>query len=193
MNFRFSIKGPGFWNLPNTITVVRIVLVPVLVWLLMNEPTPLEDIIAFTIFVGAMLSDILDGYYARKLGLSTIFGAFLDPLADKLLVASVMVMLIPLGRIPAWMVALFLIRELTITAMRAVAADEGLIIAASNLGKRKTAFQLTALSFLIWHYPTLGFDLHAVGVVLLWFALYYTMVSGWDYLRSFFRLVIVAD
>ncbi len=187
-----TLARSQFWNLPNTITVGRVLIIPV-VMVLMTRPDRTSSLIAALLFIVAALSDILDGYYARKMGLTSTFGAFLDPLADKLLVSTAMIMLIPLDRIPAWMVAIFLMREMTVTAMRAVAADEGLIIAASNLGKRKTAFQTTSLSFLIWHHPTLGFDVAAVGHVLLWFALYYTLVSGWDYLKSFFQEVITPD
>jgi len=185
-----TLARSEFWNLPNTITVMRVLVIPI-VMVLMLYPGRFTSLAAGLLFIAAALSDILDGYYARKLGLVSTFGAFLDPLADKLLVSAAMVMLIPLGRIPAWVVAIFLMREMTITALRSIAASEGLIIAASPLGKRKTAYQTTALSFLIIHHPMWGFDVHSVGIVLLWFALYYTVVSGWDYLRSFLREVIV--
>lgn len=178
------------WNLPNTITVVRVAIIPV-VMVLMLYGDRWTSLAAATLFILAALSDVLDGYLARRMGLVSTFGAFLDPLADKLLVSTAMVMLIPLDRIPAWMVALFLMREMTVTALRSIAASEGLIISASPLGKKKTAYQLTALSFLIIHHPLMGFDVHSVGMVLLWFALFYTMLSGWDYLRSFFKEVIV--
>ena len=180
-------KG-GFWNLPNTITVVRILVVPV-VMVLITVPERWAAWTAMILFIAASLSDIVDGYLARKLGLQSVLGAFLDPLADKLLVIGAMVMLVPTGRLPAWMVALFILRELTITSLRTIAISEGIVIAASKWGKYKTAYQDTALCFLLLHYPVFGMDAHTVGYVLMWLALFFTLFSGVHYFIGFARAV----
>jgi CDP-diacylglycerol--glycerol-3-phosphate 3-phosphatidyltransferase len=198
------MKGPGFWNLPNILTLMRMALVPVMLWLLLEAPTPAEGVVCCVIFVGAMITDIIDGYLARKWGLVSAIGAFLDPLADKLMVVTTLVMLVPLGWLPAWLVAVLICRELTITALRTIAVSEGMVLAADHLGKFKTAFQSTALGFLLWHYPTSmwppqlstasgpptdGYilDAHSCGVVLLYIALFFSLVSAFNYLRSFFN------
>ena len=186
------MKRDGFWNLPNTLTVMRIAAVPLMVWVLWNPPGIWMARLAMAIFVTAMITDIIDGYLARKWGLVSVIGAFLDPLADKLMVVTTLVMLVAHGWLPAWMVALLICRELTITALRTIAVSEGLVLAASTLGKFKTSFQSTALGFLLWHHETvfLGLfpvDVHACGIVLMYFALFFSLVSGWSYLNSFFR------
>lgn len=183
------LKKGEFWNAANTITVVRMFLVPVVMMLLMFESEQ-NCVIAMVLFVVAALSDLVDGYLARKYHLESIIGAFLDPLADKLLVIGVMVLLIPLGRIPAWMVALFVLRDVTITALRGIAASEGMIIAASRWGKYKTTYENVGLPFLIFHYPLLGFQIHEIGIMLTWVALGLTLGSGAHYLVQFFREAI---
>ncbi len=186
-------KG-GFWNLPNTLTVIRIACVPVMVLLLLDEPGVWAARGACALFVAAMVTDIVDGYLARKWQLVSVAGAFLDPLADKLMVATTLIMLVPLGWLPAWLTALLICRELTITALRTIAVSEGLILSASTLGKFKTAFQATALGFLLWHYPTtiwwwpeVRVDAHSCGIVLIGFALFFSLASATGYLASFFR------
>ncbi|MCP4809911.1 MAG: CDP-diacylglycerol--glycerol-3-phosphate 3-phosphatidyltransferase [Proteobacteria bacterium] len=184
-------RRKGFWNLPNTITVARMVVVPVMVGLLWDEPKEYEAVMACVVFVAAMLSDILDGYLARKWELVSVAGAFLDPLADKLMVATTMVMLVALGWLPAWIAALIICRELTITALRTVALSEGLTLPADSLGKFKTAFQSTALGFLLWHYdtqyvPGRVVDPAEAGMVLMYIATFFTVLSGGNYLRNFF-------
>ncbi len=184
-----TVKRQEFWNAPNSLTVARVAAVPIVV-VLMMFPGPFWCAVTMVIFVAAAITDLIDGYLARKLDLESTIGAFLDPLADKLLVTAAMVMLIPLGRIPAWIVVVFLAREITITALRAIAASEGIIISAGSLGKYKTVFQSTALGFLIFHYPLYGVDAHSVGIVLVWFALAYALVSGFQYLRGFVRMTV---
>lgn len=179
-------KKVGFWNIANTITVVRLFIVPVVMWL-MTVQGRWAAWAALVLFVGAALSDIVDGYLARKLGLQSTMGAFLDPLADKLLVTGVMIMLIPMDRLPAWMVAVFILRELTITALRSMAMSEGLVIAASNWGKYKTAFQDTGISFLVFGHAFMGMDTTSVGLVLMYFALFFSVYSGVHYFVGFAR------
>lgn len=183
----------GFWNLPNLLTYLRILLVPVMVLLLLDPPGPAEARVALGVFLGAMFTDLLDGWIARRWQLTSVLGAFLDPLADKLMVVTTLLMLLPLGRAPAWLVALLLGRELTITALRAIAVSEGLVLAADVTGKAKTAFQTAALAFLLWHDPIhmSGFtvDAHSVGIVLLYVATGFALWSGVGYLATFFRHV----
>lgn len=194
------MKSQGFWNLPNSLTVARIAVVPVMVALLWDTPEPWEAVMACVVFVVAMLTDIVDGYLARKWNLVSVVGAFLDPLADKLMVATTMIMLVHLGWLPAWLVAVIICRELTITALRTVAIAEGMVMPAGLLGKIKTSFQATALGFLLWHYPftfwywpEVQVDTHSVGVVLMYIALFYTVVSAYKYLASFVRYANAKD
>ncbi len=192
------MKKASFWNLPNSLTVLRMAVVPVMVWLLWEMPTKWDAQLAMAIFVAAMITDIIDGWLARKWNLVSVAGAFLDPLADKLMVATTMVMLVALGWLPAWVCALIICRELTITALRTVALSEGLHLPADSLGKFKTSFQSTALGFLLWHYPTeilpptqwfpeaFIVDAHSCGLVLMYVAVFFTVVSAANYLRVFF-------
>ncbi len=181
------MRGPGFWNLPNTLTVLRIALVPVMVWLLLNEPTNTEEIISVIIFVGAMITDIVDGWLARRWNLVSPVGAYLDPLADKLMTITVLIMLVPLGLAPAWMVALLLCREVAITGLRSIASQEGMILAASSLGKLKTVYLGTAIGFLLFHTKAMGCDAHSAGIALLWIATACSMISGLHYFREFVK------
>lgn len=182
------MKKAGFWNLPNSLTVARIALVPVMVWLLWDEPlTRWQAIAPCAVFVGAMLTDIVDGYLARKWDLVTPAGAYLDPMADKLMVTTTLIMLIPLGWVPAWLVALLLCRELAITGVRGIASQEGMVMSASALGKFKTAYQSTAIGFLLFHFPYLGIDPQQAGLVLLYIATFFAVISAAEYLIQFFR------
>lgn len=180
-------RSTGFWNLPNTITVVRCLMVPVMVVLLWDKPDRMSGAIACVVFVAAMLSDVLDGYLARKWGLQSVMGAFLDPLADKLMVITTLVMLIPHGWVPAWMVVVLESRELTIGGLRQMAVSEGMVIPAGSLGKFKTAYQSTAIGFLLWHYPTIGIDTHSVGILLLWVSIAFSLASAAEYFWGFWK------
>jgi CDP-diacylglycerol--glycerol-3-phosphate 3-phosphatidyltransferase len=136
-------------------------------------------------FLGlAFITDILDGYFARKYGAVTVLGKFLDPLADKILVSSTMIMLIPLGRIPLWIVIIIIARELAVTGLRGIAVNEGIVVQASALGKYKTIFQVVALLGLCLHYTYFNIDFQVVGMTFLWGALILTVWSGLDYFRA---------
>jgi CDP-diacylglycerol--glycerol-3-phosphate 3-phosphatidyltransferase len=176
----------SFWNLPNAITLARVVAVPIVVALLLDD-NERDSWIAGWIFIAAIIGDFVDGWLARKMNLQTKLGAFLDPLADKLLVGSTLIALIPLGRVEVWLVVLLEAREMTITALRAVAANDGVVIAASKWGKYKTAFQGTALSLLCLHYPVNGIDMHRVGYATLLIATLFSLWSGWDYMYGWIR------
>ncbi len=174
------------WNLPNLLSIFRILIVPVLV-VFQFFPSPIASFCAALIFGIAALTDLLDGYIARYLKSETPIGKMLDPLADKLLINSALIMLIPLGRIPAWMVVLIVGREIAVTGLRGIASIEGVVIAASVWGKAKTVFQSIALSFLLLHYEYLGINFHILGMLLMWVALVITVWSGLDYFAKFYK------
>ncbi len=169
-------------NLPNKLTVLRVILIPFFVFFLLNDAmNPNFKWIALAIFIVASLTDLLDGKIARKYNLITDFGKFMDPLADKLLVCSAMIALIELGRIEAWIVIVIIAREFIISGFRLIAADNGRVIAASYWGKFKTNFQMFMVIFMIANLQTPAF-MPIVTQVLKWIALVLTIVSLIDYL-----------
>lgn len=183
----------------NFITYGRIILVPVIVLLLMgiNDFDPrrlavnkLYSWLAMIIFTVASLSDIVDGYYARKYQVISSFGKFLDPLADKLLSLPTLVMMIPLQRVAAWVVVVLLVREVTVTALRGVAAAEGIEIAASDWGKKKTLLLSFAIGALALHYSFFGLNAQRIGTTLLWLAVPVSLGSGLHYTYAFFSTVV---
>ena len=176
----------GHLNLPNSLSLVRILMAPVMVILLLS-PEETLSIVSACIFVLVCITDWLDGYLARKMNQTTTLGKFLDPLADKLLITTAFIMLIPLGRVPAWVVALMLSREMAVTGLRAMAASSGTIISASWLGKLKTVSQIVCLVPLMLHYKFYGIDFHAVGALLLVLSFILTIWSGVDYFVRFLR------
>jgi CDP-diacylglycerol--glycerol-3-phosphate 3-phosphatidyltransferase len=176
------------FNLPNSITMLRIGIIPVL-FLLLLSPGQTESLILAGIFVVAALTDLLDGYIARRYQIVTTMGKFLDPIADKLVVNTAMILMIPLGRIPAWIVAIIIIRDFTVDGIRTIASSEGIIIGSSRLAKQKTLCQVVAVTALMIHYPFMGADAHLVGIVILYVALFLTLYSGLDYLMKFFKEV----
>ncbi|MCT4618676.1 MAG: CDP-diacylglycerol--glycerol-3-phosphate 3-phosphatidyltransferase [Marinisporobacter sp.] len=168
-------------NLANKLTVARILLVPVFMIVLLNK-IPYGMYIAAGIFIIAAITDTLDGYIARSRNQVTKFGKFVDPLADKLLVTSALVCLVQMGKLPAWIVVVIISREYTISILRAVAASEGIVIAASWWGKLKTITQIIAIvAILLNNYPfsLIGFPF---STIMLWVAVILTIVSGVDYL-----------
>ncbi len=173
--------------LPNVITLARILAVPVIIILfsIYKRGGPWVSGVCATVYLIAALTDLLDGHLARKYNLVSTLGKFLDPLADKLLVSAALIMLIPLGRVEAWVVFLILAREMAVTGLRAIAAERGLVIAASEGGKRKTLAQNIALFCLLWHFPLLWADTAAVGTVILYVALIITYWSGLEYFLDF--------
>ena len=173
-------------NLPNGITMLRVGIIPVLFFLL-SDPGRMWSLIIAILFIMAALTDLLDGYVARKYHIVTNIGKFLDPIADKIIVNAAMILMIPIGRIPAWIVSLIIIRDFIVDGIRTIATSEGMIIDASKLGKRKTLCQIFAISALIIHYPFIGADAHIVGMVILYIALWLTIHSGVDYLFMLYR------
>jgi CDP-diacylglycerol---glycerol-3-phosphate 3-phosphatidyltransferase len=191
-------SGNPVWNIPNMLTLLRIALIPVMAILLLS-PTRKAGFWAAVVFAVASTTDWLDGYLARRMGIVTTFGKFLDPIADKLIVMAALIMILPFDRVPAWMVLVILGREIIITGLRGLASTEGIVIPASNLGKFKTIFQIVAILGLLLHYdyhwffainnPYLLVNMHNVGLFYLWIAFVLTVWSGVDYLNKFIRVI----
>jgi CDP-diacylglycerol--glycerol-3-phosphate 3-phosphatidyltransferase len=172
------------FNLPNCLTLTRIFAAPLVVVLLYHEG-PFVCFCAALLFMLASITDLLDGHIARRDNLVTSFGKFLDPLADKVLICSVLIMLTYLNWISAWITILIVCRELLVTGLRAMAAGEGIVIPADTFGKWKTTLQSLAIVPLTIHYPVLGFNVHSLGEFLLYIALALTVVSGVNYLYAY--------
>jgi CDP-diacylglycerol--glycerol-3-phosphate 3-phosphatidyltransferase len=180
-------------NVPNLLTMGRVFAIPFFVWLL-DTPTPVRGFWACIVFTLAAVTDVLDGYLARKLGVVSVLGKFLDPLADKLIVMAALVWMVPMGRIAAWVVVLLLAREISVTGLRSVAASEGVVISAGQEGKTKTALQMIGIVALVLGYPYhlsyAGFDLGVVDLVhvgrwLVMMSLLFSFASAAQYLRLF--------
>ena len=168
-------------NLPNKLTIMRVILIPFFVFFLLSPYFPAYgNYIAVAIFIVASLTDMLDGKIARKYNLVTNFGKFMDPLADKLLVCSAMICLIELDRLAAWIVIVIIAREFIISGFRLVASDNGVVIAASYWGKFKTTFQMLMVIVLILDIQMPFFQI--LGTVLTYVALIPTVVSLIDYI-----------
>lgn len=165
-------------NLPNALTLLRIALIPIF-YLVFMVDSQWSNVVGALLFAFASFTDFLDGYLARRDNLITNFGKIMDPLADKLLVMTALLCLVGLDRVGVWIVALILGRELAITGIRTVAAAEGIVVAASPLGKAKTVTQMLALLLLILHLTP--------GIYLLYLALVLTLVSGADYILKLSR------
>src|SRR5215211_6171611 len=171
------------FNLPNTLTVLRILLVPVVVVALLDE-TPNGDAIAAGVFALAAVTDTLDGYIARQRNAVTTFGKLMDPIADKLLVAASLIALVSLDRLAAWIAMVIIAREFAVTGLRMVAAEQGVVIQASWMGKVKTILQIAAIISLIAIDPApLGIEL------LVYAAVAATLISGVDYFFGFRRML----
>ena len=196
-DFLKHLRSPdNVLNLPNLLTIVRILLIPFMALLLAydSEQPPFDldwmfryspgRVAAMVVFV-AGITDLADGWLARRWGIESLLGKFLDPVADKLLLMVGLVMLLKLERINEWLVILLLSREFLITALRGVAAGEGLIIAAGTSGKWKLTFQMLGLGFLMWYGSAFGYPGWKIGEVILWIALVISLISGYQYLSDF--------
>jgi CDP-diacylglycerol--glycerol-3-phosphate 3-phosphatidyltransferase len=203
----------NIWNLPNALTMLRVFMIPFVLWLIyLSEyhPEALGDSVAssvdesktycwwaFLLFALAAITDFFDGYLARRSKLVTMFGKFLDPLADKLIVMAALVALVDLGRVPSWIVILILLRELSINGLRSLAMAEGLTINVINAGKWKTAFQLFGIGCLIIHYtyPLPFFpgadtlDFHILGMFFIVVSLVFSIGSAVSYVRMLVKAV----
>lgn len=179
-------------NLPNKITISRIFLIPLFIivlsvpfnwgeWTIGNQVLPVTHFVAGLIFIFASLTDWVDGYIARKYNLITNMGKFLDPLADKLLVSAAFILLVALDLAPAWIVILIISREFAVTGLRLVAAGEGIVLAASNMGKLKTVSQILAVILLMLHNFPFSYTTIPVDMIVLYIAFILTTWSGIEY------------
>lgn len=179
-------------NVPNKITLSRIFLIPIFIlllsipfnwgaWDIGETSLPVSDFIAALLFILAAATDWVDGHYARKHNLVTNLGKFLDPLADKLLVSAALILLVEMGMAPAWLVIVIISREFAVTGLRLVAAGEGIVLAAGSMGKLKTATQMVAIAILLLHQFPFSYIGFPFGTVMLYAALFFTIVSGVDY------------
>ena len=168
-------------NLPNKLTVLRVILVPFFVaFLLLSKSSESLKWIALVLFIAASLTDLLDGKIARKYNLVTTFGKFMDPLADKVLTISGMICLIELGRIPSWIVVIIVAREFIISGFRLIATEHGIVIAANYWGKWKTTFQMIMIILMIVNLPALSM----VTNIVMWIALALTIISLITYIQQ---------
>ncbi len=181
-------------NLPNMLTLGRVAAIPV-VMLFIWRGDPADCAIATWLYSAASITDFLDGWLARRRGLVTVVGQFLDPLADKLLVMAMLCMLLALHRVPAWLVVVVLAREMTINGLRSAASHEGLVIAAGQDGKLKTALQMMGVCCLLIHYPypvhffffpAVMIDFNAAGIWIMIGSVFFSLTSAAQYFRSFF-------
>jgi CDP-diacylglycerol--glycerol-3-phosphate 3-phosphatidyltransferase len=177
------------WNLPNALTLLRIFLVPFLVVVLLTKFTG-REYVGLAIFLVAAVTDFFDGWIARRRNQTTRMGALLDPIADKLLMSAAFISLVEMDptHVPAWMVVIIIGREFAVSGLRSIAAQQGVTIAASSLGKGKMISQVIAISLLILGYE-LG-ELRRTGTVALWGVMLFALASGVDYFIKFTRAVI---
>ncbi|HWI49861.1 MAG TPA: CDP-diacylglycerol--glycerol-3-phosphate 3-phosphatidyltransferase [Rummeliibacillus sp.] len=179
-------------NIPNRITVSRIFLIPIFVIMMIVDfgwgdmsilgvTLPVEHFVGALIFIIASVTDWIDGHYARKYNLVTNLGKFLDPLADKLLVSSAFILLVPMEAAPAWVVIVIISREFAVTGLRLICAEQGEVVAANQLGKIKTWTQIVAIASLLLH--NIFFEMWGIpfGTIMLYIALFFTIWSGIDY------------
>ena len=180
-------------NLPNALASLRILLAPLMFWIILNPELFTDNgfditwnyYFASLLFVLASITDFFDGFIAREWNQSTMLGAIIDPLADKMLTLAAFLGLMMIGEASAWAIYIIIVRELFITGIRTIAVDEGVNIAASMAGKVKTVAQMIAIGFLLMHWP--------FGNALLWFAVFLTLYSGGEYLWGFRKALLKDD
>lgn len=180
-------------NGPTKLTILRILLIPLIVLFSYFDP-PWSNWASLGVFLAASITDWLDGYLARKHNLVTMFGKLLDPLADKLLVLTALLIVLDRGYIAAWIVIALIGREMAITGLRAFLAAEGIVLAASKMGKWKTTFQIISLSFLFvadaspFLAEASGY-FHKIGIGAAYLALVFSLVSAYSYVSGFWSLL----
>lgn len=183
-------------NLPNTLTLSRIFLVPLLVAVLFSTRLPNHEIYATLIFLAAALTDLFDGYFARRRRQVTTLGVLLDPIADKLLISAAFISLVEVDPrlAPAWMVVIIVGREFAVSGLRSIAASQGTTIAANELGKLKTVLQIVAITLIIvaHKYGELSIagvpvNLRLLGWIALWLVVIFALLSAFSYFRKFWR------
>ncbi|MCL2178731.1 MAG: CDP-diacylglycerol--glycerol-3-phosphate 3-phosphatidyltransferase [Proteobacteria bacterium] len=181
-----------FLNLPNMLTLLRMAMIPIFVVLIYGA-TPLFSLLAGSVFALAALTDVVDGFLARRWNMITVIGKLMDPLADKLIVAAALVMMVFLNRVPAWVVIVLLSREFLVSGLRQIAVSEGLVIAAGQEGKWKTSLQLAGIIALCVHYVhpinllvgVYDVNFNTVGLVLVFMSMLFSLWSAAVYFRAF--------
>jgi CDP-diacylglycerol---glycerol-3-phosphate 3-phosphatidyltransferase len=178
------------WNLPNSLTLLRIFLVPFLVVVLLTKFDG-REFVGLAIFLVAAITDFFDGWLARRRNQMTRMGALLDPIADKLLMSAAFISLVEIDpdHVPAWMVVIIIGREFAVSGLRAIAAQQGFTIAASSLGKGKMVTQVIAISLLILGYQ-LG-QFRVIGTIALWGVMFFALASAVDYFMKFARVALI--
>jgi CDP-diacylglycerol--glycerol-3-phosphate 3-phosphatidyltransferase len=177
-----------FFRSPNNLTLLRVASIPILILLLLSSGKGCA-FMAAVVFSAASITDLLDGFLARRYGLESALGKFLDPLADKLLISAALIMLVPLDRVPAWMVFVIIGREISVTGLRAILSEKGIVMGAEELGKYKTGFQIAAIIPLLLHYSYFNIDFHAIGTIFIWIAVFFTIWSGVKYFQKFQEII----
>jgi CDP-diacylglycerol--glycerol-3-phosphate 3-phosphatidyltransferase len=185
-----KLSRQQIFNLPNGVTIIRVLAIPIIL-ILLFYPSNICELITALFFLLVAVTDYMDGYLARRRGLVTTLGKFLDPLADKLLIVTALIALIPARGIPAWMVILIVGREIAVTGLRGIAVSQGMVISASALVKYKTVFEVASVFFLILHGEYFSIDFRLVGMVFLWMALGVAILSGVDYFKKFLKEIII--
>lgn len=175
-------------NFPNLLTSIRILLIPVFIFLFL-PPNPLHPTLAAIVFALASFTDLLDGYLARRWEQITKLGKLLDPIADKLLILSALILLVDFDRVPAWIAIVLIGREMAITGLRAIASSEGIIIPADTTGKYKLFVQVFAIVLLILNFETPYFSFLILGTVLLWVAMILAISSAIQYVILYSRQI----
>ncbi len=191
-NRKPSVLLEQFWNLPNMLTLARIAVIPLFVWFT-YDADPFYSLLAAALFTVAAVTDVIDGFLARRWNMITVVGKLMDPLADKLIVMAALVMMTRLGRVPAWVVIVLLGRELIVSGLRQIAASEGMVIQAGQEGKWKTSLQLVGIVALCIHYVhQMNFllfeakvDFNLVGRTLIYMSTAFSVWSAAVYFRAF--------
>ncbi len=191
-----SVLLKEFWNLPNMLTLARMAVIPLFVWFT-YDADPMFSLLAGLLFTLAAVTDVVDGFLARRWNMITVVGELMDPLADKLIVMAALVMMTRLGRIPAWVVIVLLSREFIVSGLRQIAASEGMVIAAGQEGKWKTSLQLSGIIALCVHYVhPIDFifwkgdiDFNLVGKVMVYLSTAFSVWSAGNYFRAFLQML----
>ena len=190
---RSEFSRKNLTGLPNLLTYFRMATIPAIV-VVLTPPASMESLnAAFVLFLIASFTDYLDGILARRHNLVTSIGKLLDPLADKLLTSVVMIMLIPVGKIPAWLVFIIIGRDITVTGLRSIAASQGLILDASRMGKNKLISQTVGLCFLLLSISGIQHLFDTIGMAFLWVSVILSCWSARDYCRQFYRQAKLQD
>lgn len=176
-------------SLPNILTFARIAIVPIIIYLIYYD-TRLSGQIACWLFVAASITDYYDGYLARKYNLISNMGKFMDPVADKVLVSSTLIMLVPSGKLPVLMVVIIVARDVIIDGLRSVAATKNVVISAAKFGKWKTVAQMIGIPCVLFYYPL--FDIipvYEIGFWTLWVSVFLSVFSGYQYVRDYLKTI----